>query len=227
VVFSQNHDQVGNRNLGDRLVEFASFDQLKLAAATTLLSPYIPLLFTGEEYGESARFQYFVSHEDPALIEAVRQGRKKEFARFDWNEDIPDPQSEAVFLRSKLNWDSHTSGQNRVLWLFYQELLRLRRETPSLALLDKNTMKVASFPNEKVLLVQRWNASRQVVVAFHFSATPAKLTLQIPPGRWQKELDSAEERWDGTGSQMPAILDSAGEIQSAFGPWVVLVFVSA
>jgi maltooligosyltrehalose trehalohydrolase len=227
VIFAQNHDQVGNRNLGDRLAETVSFDQLKLAAATTLFSPYIPLLFMGEEYGESARFQYFVSHRDPALIEAVRQGRKKEFVRFDWNEDIPAPQSETTFLRSKLNWELHTSGHNRVLWLFYQELLRLRRETPSLALVDKNTMKVASFPNEKVLLVQRWNASRQVVVAFHFGETPTNLALQIPSGHWRKQLDSAEERWNGRGSQTPALLDSPGEIQLALSPWAVLLFVSA
>jgi maltooligosyltrehalose trehalohydrolase len=227
VVFAQNHDQVGNRNVGDRLAEIASFEQLKLAAGTVLLSPYIPLLFMGEEYDEPARFQYFVSHEDPALIEAVRLGRRNDFARFDWSRDIPDSQNEATFLRSKLNWELHTSGPNRVLWLFYQELLRLRRDILPLALLDKRAMEVLSFPDEKVLLVKRWNASDRVVVAFHYSDTPTELTLPILHGRWRKQLDSAEERWNGKGSTTPAILESPDEIRLAFSPWVVLVFVLA
>ncbi|PYV01833.1 MAG: malto-oligosyltrehalose trehalohydrolase, partial [Acidobacteria bacterium] len=90
VVFAQNHDQVGNRMLGERLsalVSLVSFEGLKLAAGTTILSPFIPLLFMGEEYGETAPFQYFVDHSDPALIELVREGRRKDFARFDWQGD--------------------------------------------------------------------------------------------------------------------------------------------
>ena len=89
VVYAQNHDQIGNRRLGDRLSQSLSFAQLKLAAGTVLLSPYIPLLFMGEEYSERAPFEYFVSHGDPSLVEAVRQGRKDEFAKFGWPGDIP------------------------------------------------------------------------------------------------------------------------------------------
>ena len=105
VVCSQNHDQVGNRMLGDRLSATLSFEQQKLAAGAVLLSPFIPLLFMGEEYGETAPFQYFVSHSDPALIEAVRQGRREEFAAFAWQGEVPDPQDEATFRRSRLNRD--------------------------------------------------------------------------------------------------------------------------
>jgi maltooligosyltrehalose trehalohydrolase len=224
VVCAQNHDQVGNRNVGDRLTEIASFDQLKLAAGTVLLSPYIPLLFMGEEYGESAPFQYFVSHGDPELIEAVRRGRREEFVRFSWNQDIADPQCEETFHRSKLNWALQTNGQHRVLWLFYQELLRLRRDIPSLARFDKNTLEAASFPDKKVLLIKRWDASSRVCVAFHFSEEATELMLPISPGHWRKQLDSAEQRWNGKGSRTPMIFESVGEMRLAFGPWTFLVF---
>jgi maltooligosyltrehalose trehalohydrolase len=224
VVYAQNHDQVGNRRVGDRLSQSLSFDQLKLAAGTVLLSPYIPLLFMGEEYSESAPFQYFVSHQDPSLIEAVRRGRKEEFRRFGWTGDIPDPQSEATFLSCKLNWDLQTTGLRRILWHFYQELLRLRREMSPLALLDKNALDVKSFANQKALLVKRWNASSQVLIACHFDQAPTELSLPIPPGRWRRTLDSAEERWGGKGGQTPATLQSRGEVQLPLSPWAFLVF---
>src|SRR5205807_218069 len=96
VVFAQNHDQVGNRMLGERLSGLVSFEGLKLAAGITILSPFIPLLFMGEEYGETAPFPYFVDHSDPALIKQVRQGRRKDFARFDWQGDPPDPSEEST-----------------------------------------------------------------------------------------------------------------------------------
>lgn len=224
VVCAQNHDQVGNRKVGDRLTQIVSFDQLKLAAGTLLLSPYIPLLFMGEEYGELAPFQYFVSHGDPALIEAVRHGRKEEFARFAWSGEVPDPQSEATFFRCKLNWESQNGGQHRILWHFYQELLRLRRDITSLARLDKNSLEAASFRDKEVLLIKRWDAASRVFLAFCFNEEPTDLTLPISPGHWHKQLDSAEQQWGGKGSRTPAILESLGEVRLAFGPWTFLVF---
>ncbi len=224
VVYVQNHDQVGNRRVGDRLSQRVSFDQLKLAAGTFLLSPYIPLLFMGEEYGESAPFRYFVSHGDPSLIEAVRRGRQEEFARFRWEGDIPDPQSEATFLDCKLNWDLQSGGNHRALWHFYQELLRLRRELSSLARLDKKALEVTSFVDQRALLVKRWNTSSQVLIACHFDRALTELLLPVPPGRWHRTLDSGEERWGGKGSQIPAVLESHGGVQLPLGPWAFLVF---
>ena len=223
IVFAQNHDQVGNRRIGDRLAQRLSFDQLKLMAGVVLLSPYIPLLFMGEEYGELAPFQYFVSHGDPALIEAVRCGRKEEFARFDWNGEVPDPQSEATFLCSKLNWELQAHGHHRILWHFYKELLRLRQVISSLARLDKNTLEVESFADKNVLFVKRGNVSSRVFAAFHFSPVPMELTLPVPAGRWKKRLESAEHRWAGQGSQTPQILASPGEVQLSLGRWAFLV----
>jgi maltooligosyltrehalose trehalohydrolase len=223
VVFSQNHDQVGNRSVGDRPSQSLSFEQLKLAAGTVLLSPYIPLLFMGEEYGETAPFQYFVSHGDPGLINAVREGRKKEFAEFGWVGDIPDPQSEATFLGCKLNWNLHAEGRHRVLWNFYQELLRLRRDVSPLANLDKDAMEVMPFTDQKVLLVRRWDASGQVLIVHSFDRIRASVNLPIPAGKWYTVLDSNEERWQGDGGATTDKPQSDGEIQLDLTPWAFLV----
>ncbi len=127
IVFAQNHDQVGNRPLGERLTQLLSFEALKLAAGAIILSPFIPLLFMGEEYGEVAPFQYFISTADPELADAVRRGRREEFAGFGGQAEPPDPQSEETFQRSRLNHSLRQQEPHRVLWDFYRELLRVRR----------------------------------------------------------------------------------------------------
>jgi maltooligosyltrehalose trehalohydrolase len=120
VICAQNHDQVGNRALGDRLPE----DALRVAAAVTLFSPCTPLLFMGEERLETAPFQFFTDHIDPAIADATREGRRKEFADFAsfTGEEVPDPQALETFLRSKL--------QPREPDPLYRDLLSLRRELP-------------------------------------------------------------------------------------------------
>src|SRR4051794_39348597 len=124
VVCSQNHDQVGNRALGDR----PAADELAIRAAVTLFAPQTPLLFMGEEYGERAPFQFFTDHIDPAIAEATREGRKREFERFAAfsGEDVPDPQDAATFERSKLD----RSRADEDLGAFYRDLLALRRGLP-------------------------------------------------------------------------------------------------
>ena len=127
VVFNQNHDQVDNRAGGERIADLVDLESLKMAAGVTLLSPFVPLLFMGEEYGEMQPFQYFTSHGDQDLIEAVRKGRRDEFAAFGWTE-IPDPQSEATFERSKLNYRATDKPQHRILRNFYRDLIALRKK---------------------------------------------------------------------------------------------------
>ena len=105
VVSAQNHDQVGNRMHGDRLSSLLSFEQLKVSAGALILFPFLPMLFMGEEYGETAPFQYFTSHSDEDLIESVRKGRHEEFEAFTWQGEAPDPHDEETFRRSKLNWN--------------------------------------------------------------------------------------------------------------------------
>jgi maltooligosyltrehalose trehalohydrolase len=123
VVCAQNHDQVGNRAQGDRLPAHTR----RLAAACTLFAPQIPLLFMGEEYGETAPFQFFTDHDDPAIAEATRDGRRKEFAKFSsFGGEVPDPQDPATFERSKL----HPEAGDEELRAFYRELIGLRRALP-------------------------------------------------------------------------------------------------
>ncbi|MFL5921322.1 MAG: alpha-amylase family glycosyl hydrolase [Gaiellaceae bacterium] len=123
VVYAQNHDQVGNRALGGRLRR----EQLRVATACALFAPQTPLLFMGQEYGEERPFQFFTDHDDPAVAEATREGRKHEFERFTaFSGDVPDPQDPATFERSKL--DRSTADEE--LRAFHRELLALRRELP-------------------------------------------------------------------------------------------------
>jgi len=132
IISIQNHDQVGNRATGDRLSALVPPDALRLAAALLLLAPYVPMLFMGEEYGEVAPFLYFVSHSDPDLVQAVRRGRREEFASFGWTGEVPDPQSEETFARSRIHFELGNEGEHAKLRAMYRELLAIRREEPAL-----------------------------------------------------------------------------------------------
>jgi maltooligosyltrehalose trehalohydrolase len=184
VVCIQNHDQTGNRMLGERIASLVDFESRKLAAGAVILSPFLPLLFMGEEYGETAPFLYFVSHSDTDLIEAVRKGRSEEFAAFGWQEEPPDPQSEETFERSKLKRNGDAALQ-----AFYQELIRLRKAVPALADLRKENVDVQV--DGEVIVVRRGEGA---VLAFNFGQEERALDL---PGK--KVLDSADERWGGPG----------------------------
>ena len=225
IVFTQNHDQVGNRSAGDRLAQLVSFEQLKLAAATVLFSPYVPLLFMGEEYGEPAPFSYFVSHGDRALVESVRTGRRTYLARLQWRGEMADPQDERTFRRSILNWHLQAEGHHRLLWNFHQELLRLRRDLPALARLDKDALEVVEFEDARVIFVRRWNASSHILAVLQFDDEPSQLGLPVPAGCWKRQLDSAEPRWGGGGSQAPDVLMSRGKVQMSLSPWAVVLYV--
>lgn len=204
VVFAQNHDQVGNRMRGDRLSALVSYDACKLAAGVVLLSPFVPLLFMGEEYGETAPFPYFVSHGDPGLIEAVRQGRRRDFESFAWLGEPPDPQDEATFRDAILGWEGRLSGRHATLWRFHQTLLELRRTIPALGDFDPERRRVFGFENARAVLLYRWSGDSEALALFHFDKTPAHLAVEFPAGMWHKRFDAAESLWDGTGSTLAA-----------------------
>lgn len=211
-VFSQNHDQVGNRMLGERLSALVPYEALKLAAGMVLLSPYIPLLFMGEEYGESSPFLYFVSHCDPALVEAVRKGRKEEFGDFKWKEEPPDPQSRETFLKSKLHWEKRTEGSGKVLLDFYKHVIMLRRTVPALSYLDKKNLAVDGVEEDKIISMRRWKDSSHVFLIFNFNSIDVKFTSVFPKGIWIKILDSSEKMWNGPGSLLTKGLNPEQEI---------------
>jgi len=210
VVFSQNHDQVGNRAKGDRLSTLVPLEALKLTAAIVLLSPNIPLLFMGEEYGEEAPFQYFVSHSDQELIEAVRRGRKEEFSAFQWEGILPDPQDETTFLRSKIDLDLRHHEKHHTLLEFYTTLIQLRKEIPSLSSLDKRGIKIEAFERDKAILMKRQCGEDQVIEVFNFGDKPIRIETTIDKGNWQRVIASACEEWGGIGALAPDSIVSSG-----------------
>lgn len=227
VVYAQNHDQVGNRMLGDRLTESLSLSALKLAAGATILSPNLPMLFMGEEYGEVAPFLYFISHHDAQLVEAVRQGRKREFAEFQTLGEPPDAFSQDTFNRSKLNWQLRDQGHHAVLLKFYQRLIQLRRQIPALRQLTRQGLQVQSWEAERVVAVLRQSNNQgqlgiaqveggqpsaptsAVYLLMNFNSESVTLELDFPEGLWHKVLDSEDSEWQGEGS--PAVSQLQGK----------------
>ena len=201
VVCNQNHDQVGNRAAGERLSSLVNFESLKLAAGITLLSPFVPLLFMGEEYGETAPFQYFTSHGDPELVEAVRRGRREEFAAFGWEAEkaVPDPQDESTFLRSKPDHSRKSEEPHRTLWRLYQNLIRTRREYD---LGDPAPRSVREIGDSALLVLRQAERSQQLMI-FNFGKSPMPLNLPDIPGPWRMVMNSADASPNSPGYDLP------------------------
>jgi len=218
VVFAQNHDQIGNRMRGDRLSCLVKFEALKLAAGAVILSPFIPLVFMGEEYGETAPFQYFTSHSDPSLVEAVRRGRQEEFAAFEWQGDAPDPQAESSFVDGKLDHALRDQEPHATLWKFYHELIKLRQHRFALRQLSKQHSEVTALMPNRTLVVRRWSESEDLVIAFNFGSDINSISAMIPTGSWRVELDSASHRWRGPGSLLGTTWESTGDTALELNP---------
>lgn len=212
VVFTQNHDQVGNRMLGDRLTHLVSFEALKLAAVVLLLAPNVPLIFMGEEYAEDAPFLYFVSHTDQDLITVVREGRKKDFAAFHLEGEYLDPESTDTFKKSKLQWDKRQEGKHKVMLELYQHLIQLRRTIPALKQLDKQNLDASVIEEDKLMFLRRGTQSNQVFCIMNFNDKDVTFAAKHPSGNWQKILDSADDKWMGSGSTMPEKLSQEQEL---------------
>lgn len=192
VVFSQSHDQVGNRLMGERLGEHLSMPQLKLAAATVILSPYLPLLFMGEEYAESAPFPYFVSHGDQDLVGGVRVGQLEEFASFGNQEEPPDPQAEATFLSAKLDPEQRHQAEQRVLFKFYRELIRLRKECHPHASLSRGGIQIIVSEEELLLATVRTVGDDQLFCLFNYSDQDRVIPPTLASGTLRVLLDSTD-----------------------------------
>jgi maltooligosyltrehalose trehalohydrolase len=196
VVFSQNHDQVGNRMLGERPGQLVSFAMQKLLAGAVLTSPYLPMLFMGEEWGESNPFLYFVSHSDPALVEAVRRGRKAEFAEFHTTQDAPDPQAEQTFQQSKLQWDLLNQEPHQTLFRYYKTLLALRKESV-LRVTDRTSLTVVVDADQQTLVLHRKQDQLRVICLMNFGKTAQSLTMPAHDLPWRNVFDSADPIWLG------------------------------
>jgi maltooligosyltrehalose trehalohydrolase len=131
--YLQDHDQIGNRATGDRISAGLTAALVKVAAGLVLTGPFTPMLFMGEEWAAGTPWQYFTDHTEPALARAVAEGRRAEFAAHGWGAaDIPDPQDEATFLRSKLDWAEPGRDTHREVLAWYRDLIALRRAQPEL-----------------------------------------------------------------------------------------------
>jgi maltooligosyltrehalose trehalohydrolase len=191
VVFAQNHDQVGNRAGGERLASLVPFAALEVAAAALLLSPFAPLLFMGEEYGDAAPFLFFTSHGDAGLAEAVREGRKRDLAPFGFTAAHADPQAEETFARSRLAWEQRAEGRGAALCALYRTLLRLRRELPALAHGGLDAVEAVAFEAERALYLRRWHGGSEVAAVLAFGGEAVTLEVPLPAGAWRVLLGSA------------------------------------
>lgn len=201
VVCTQNHDQVGNRMLGDRLAKLVSFEMLKLIAGTLFISPYTPMLFMGEEYGEKNSFLYFVSHTDPDLVEAVRTGRRKEFEAFQWKEEVPDPQAEETFNRSKLNWENKDE-KLKILLDFYRHLIAQRKKGVFSAF-TKELIDTEVDEVDKLLIIrskEKTSGGTRGLCVLNYNQQDIDIQAPEPQVELEKILDSAEEHWNGPGT---------------------------
>ncbi len=225
IVFSQNHDQVGNRATGDRLIHLVPESAITLAASVVLLSPYLPLLFMGEEYGETAPFPYFVSHSDPELIQAVRDGRQKEFESFKWEGSPPDPQEISTFESARLTTkDCMASDRNQNIRRYYQALIRLRKEVLIPAFINKEHMEVKVLKPHSVICVHHLQEHESLFMIFNFASRMLNLDIPLPEGVWQKVVDNNTEH-SADYKPLPRQIVSPGEIELPLAPYACLVFI--
>jgi len=198
----QNHDQVGNRAVGDRLSTIMPFAAVKLAAALLFAAPALPLIFMGEEYGETSPFQYFTSHLDPALVEAVRKGRVEEFKSFGWEGAVPDPSEPATFLRSRLNHSLAGAPRHRELREYYRRWLALRRSHPALGAGGKDRARAELDATNSVLTLARPTADGPGV-RLVANLTNVVRSFTPPSADWRVLLDSEDARFAGSAISKP------------------------
>ena len=177
--YLQDHDQVGNRAAGDRLAASLSIDLLKVGAGLVLTAPFTPMLFMGEEWGAQTPWQYFTDHPDAELGRAVAAGRRAEFAPHGWRADeVPDPQDEATFARSKLDWAEPAAGMHAELLAWYRTMIALRHQCPELTDPRLHQVHVSWDESARWLMISRG----KLRVAANFGQSAQRLPLGAPSG---------------------------------------------
>ncbi|AGZ44577.1 malto-oligosyltrehalose trehalohydrolase [Actinoplanes friuliensis] len=176
VAYLQNHDQIGNRAIGDRLSATLSPGLLKVGATLLFTSPFTPMLFMGEEWAASNPWQFFTSHPEPELAAAVQNGRRREFASHGWAEtEVPDPQDPATFQRSKLDWSEREKPGHAEILDLHKRLIALRRERADLS--DPRLDKVEVWHGDQYLVMRRGNCA----VAVNLASSPQTVSLRAAP----------------------------------------------
>ncbi|MER5694516.1 malto-oligosyltrehalose trehalohydrolase [Streptomyces mirabilis] len=184
--YSQTHDQIGNRAQGDRLSASLSPGLLACAAALTLTGPFTPMLFMGEEWAAGTPWQFFTDHTDPELAQAVRRGRRREFAAHGWaEEDVPDPQDPATRDRSCLDWSEPEKALHARVLAWYRDLIALRRHQPDLADPDLAAVKVAYDDQARWLALRRGDVRVAVNLGKEAAAIPLGLRHARVLAAWE------------------------------------------
>ena len=204
VGFIQNHDQVANTSRGKRLSSLVSSGQQKLAAVLTLSSPFLPLLFMGEEYGETAPFLYFTSFDDPGLAAAVTAGRKKELGSHYSESEFADPQAPGTFEHCKLDWSKTEVSPHAEILRLYRDLISLRRRHLSLANCRKELTEVQFNEQRKWLLMKRSDPSGSgALLVFNFSSEAQSIPVLDSDHSWRLALWTGDAIYGGGSGPRP------------------------
>jgi maltooligosyltrehalose trehalohydrolase len=225
VVCAQNHDQIGNRMMGDRLAASLDGERLKLAAAAVVLSPFIPLLFMGEEYGDPAPFPYFVIHHEEALEQAVREGRAQEFDQLDWQGQQPEPQTVDTFESAMLNPQHREHPPNAALYALYGRLFELRTALFGGAATQPGTVRADVVASDSTIAVVRPGLACDSALLLNFTSDSTEValtTLGVDAGVWHVLLDTSDAEWAGPRAGL-AGRDVGGTDRVALGPWSALL----
>jgi maltooligosyltrehalose trehalohydrolase len=200
VVFLQNHDQVANACGGERISRLVSVERQKIGAALLFCTPSLPLLFMGQEYGETAPFFYFTSHGDPGLAEAVRRGRREEFLAFGSDREFPDPQSERTFLESKLDGSRAREPAHAKILQLYRDLIALRKARPALSNGRKDWTRVCVSAKEEWLLLERNDPGGEgALCVVNLRSRAQSIPLPGSDRDWSLEIDTTAPAYGGRG----------------------------
>lgn len=222
VVFSQNHDQVGNRMLGERSSTLVSYEMQKLFAASVAVSPFLSMLFMGEEYGETNPFQYFVSHTDAELAKLVTEGRRKEFSSFHTDGEAPDPMDPQTFDRSKLNWALKEEGQHKTMFEYYKMLIKIRKKWFNLNGNGRDGISVNSSPETKTLVLTRNERKHSLYCFMNFSRSVQKIKAAGKLDGSSVLLNTAAHIWGGPGDSFYKRAEDSVTIQ----PESMIIFLT-
>jgi len=229
VVYAQNHDQVANGSQGARIAERLDVPRQRLAATLLVASPNVPLLFMGQEYGETNPFYYFVDHGDDGLSDAVRRGRRTEFEEFGFDEDFADPTTSETFERSKLDWSQTSQKPHAQIFSLYRELLRLRRNVPALASDRLDLQRVWSDDSEGYLVLERASPlGDRVLVIANLSDRTTDVSLRSVDGSFRRVLATESEDYAGSGQVPPERLELSTDTETvvALGPYSAAIWIS-
>jgi len=198
VVFTQNHDQVGNRMKGDRLAAMLDHGSRKLAAGAMFVSPFIPMLFMGEETAEDSPFLFFINYGDHHLLNQTRKGREREFRDFIQDADPPDPAAEETFEASKLKWNWDGSPAQQQMLSFYKELISLRKQEPLLKPGDRSATRAEEAAAGKAILLRREGEAETLVAIMNFADEGIVVPIDgLSAENTNLLLYSAHEKWGG------------------------------